>query len=151
MLNTDVVASDIPLLLSRSSMKKADMRLALDFKNDAAIIFCESIQLIVTMSGHRAIPVCWYNTILTNVTTGAKQTVTLVISDTNKSKHIALKLHKQLAQPSPKRLIKLINSAAEYLENNEEFKIYIKNISVDYKICQIYRKSLTKPAVGLPE
>ena len=151
MLNTDVVASDIPLLLSRNSMKKADMTLALDFKNDAAIIFCEPIQIIVTMSGHCAIPVCWYNTILTNVTTGVKQTITLVTSDTNKSKYIALKLHKHFAQPSPQKLIKLINSAAEYLENNEELKIYIKNISVDYKICQIYRKSLARPAVGLPE
>ena len=52
MLDTGVVASDILLLSSRKSMKKADMTLALDFKNDNAMIFCESIQLIVTNSGH---------------------------------------------------------------------------------------------------
>ena len=46
MLNTDIVASDIPLLLSRKSMKKANM--TLDFKNDHAVIFDQSIQLIVT-------------------------------------------------------------------------------------------------------
>ena len=48
MLNAHVVASDIPLLLSRKSMKKVDM--TLDFKNDNAMIFHESIQLIVTES-----------------------------------------------------------------------------------------------------
>ena len=55
MLNADIVASDILLLLSRKSMKKANM--ALDFKDDHAIIFDQSIQLLVTKSGHYAIPI----------------------------------------------------------------------------------------------
>lgn len=46
MLNTDVVVSDIPLLLSRKSMKNADM--TLDLKNDKVTIFGETIRLIVT-------------------------------------------------------------------------------------------------------
>ena len=50
MLNTDIVASDIPLLLSRKSMKKANM--TLDFKNDHAVSFDQSIQLKVTTSRH---------------------------------------------------------------------------------------------------
>ena len=45
MLNTDVVVSDIPLLLSRKSMKNADM--TLDLKNDKVTIFGETIRLIV--------------------------------------------------------------------------------------------------------
>ena len=45
MLNTDIVASDITLLLSRKSMKIA---MTLDFKNDHhAVIFDQLIQLIV--------------------------------------------------------------------------------------------------------
>ena len=117
MLNTDVVASDIPLLLSRKSMKKADMILALDFKNYNAMIFCELIQLTVTNSDHCTIPVRWHNTILTNIATGVKQTITLVMPDTNKSKyHIALKLHSQFMHPSPQKLINLTNSAAKHLK-----------------------------------
>ena len=50
MLNTDIVASDIPLLLSRKSMKKSNM--TFDFKNDHAVIFDQSIQLLATKSGH---------------------------------------------------------------------------------------------------
>ena len=37
MLNTDIVPSDIPLLLSRKSMKRAGM--TIDFKNDQAVAF----------------------------------------------------------------------------------------------------------------
>ena len=37
MLNTDITACDIPLLLSRKLMKKVNM--TLDFKNDDAVIF----------------------------------------------------------------------------------------------------------------
>ena len=55
MLNAHIGASDIPLLLSRKSMKKTDM--TLDFKNDNAMIFGKSIQLTVTKSGHCAIHV----------------------------------------------------------------------------------------------
>ena len=62
MLNTDIEASDIPLLLPRKSMKKANI--TLDYKNDHAVIFDQSIQLIVTKSGHYAIPINPYKTIL---------------------------------------------------------------------------------------
>ena len=50
MLNTDIVASDIPPPLSRKSMKKANV--TRDFKNDHAVIFDQSIQLLMTKSGH---------------------------------------------------------------------------------------------------
>ena len=62
MLNTDIEASDIPLLLPRKSMKKANITLY--YKNDHAVIFDQSIQLIVTKSGHYAIPINPYKTIL---------------------------------------------------------------------------------------
>ena len=42
MLNTGIVPSDIPLLLSRKSMKRVGM--TIDFKNDRAIAFGELIQ-----------------------------------------------------------------------------------------------------------
>ena len=47
MLNTNIIASDITLLLSRKSIKKANM--TLDFKNNHPIIFDQSIQLIKTL------------------------------------------------------------------------------------------------------
>ena len=82
MLNTDIVANDIPLLLSRKSTKNANM--TLDFKNDHAIIFDQSIQLLVTKSGHYVIPINPYKTILNNVTSGVNTNVTLVATENNK-------------------------------------------------------------------
>ena len=43
-------------------MKKANITLY--YKNDHAVIFDQSIQLIVTKSGHYAIPIIPYKTIL---------------------------------------------------------------------------------------
>ena len=149
MLNTDIVASDIPLLLSRKSMKKANM--TLDFKNDHAVIFDQSIQLIVTKWGHYAIPIKPYKTILNNVTSGVNINVTLVVTVNNKSKNdIAIKLHQQFAHPSSEKLLKLLNSAGDPWQSDEELKKLIKKVSDECAICKIYRKTPQRPIVGLP-
>ena len=51
-INTDTVSSDIPLLLSRLSMKRANM--TIDLENDTAFIF-QKAKLIVTKSRHYAV------------------------------------------------------------------------------------------------
>ena len=51
---TDVVTSDIPLLISLETMKKAGVKL--DFVNDSAEIFGKHIPLSHTESGHYCIP-----------------------------------------------------------------------------------------------
>ena len=51
---TDVVNNDIPLLLSKSAMKRAET--VIDFKNDTAIMLGRQINLISTQSGHYAVP-----------------------------------------------------------------------------------------------
>ena len=53
-ITTEVVKPKIPLLLSKTSMKKQDM--VLDFKNDTIICGNEVIQLKNTGSGHYALP-----------------------------------------------------------------------------------------------
>ena len=149
MLNTDIVASDIPLLLSRKSMKKANM--TLDFKNDHAVIFDQSIQLIVTKWGHYAIPIKPYKTILNNVTSGVNINVTLVVTVNNKSKNdIAIKLHQQFAHPSSEKLLKLLNSAGDPWQSDEELNKLIRKVSDECAICKIYRKTPQRPIVGLP-
>lgn len=54
-IRTDVVNSDIPLLLSRSSMKKAKIKM--DLENDTAIILGKEVALNLTSSGHYCIPI----------------------------------------------------------------------------------------------
>ena len=54
MICTDVVKSDIALLMSRSSMKRANM--VLDFVNDTVKTLGSTIRLESTFSGHYCIP-----------------------------------------------------------------------------------------------
>ena len=53
-LKTDVVKSEIPLLLSKESMKAAESKI--DFVNDRINISGKDIHLHFTTSGHYAIP-----------------------------------------------------------------------------------------------
>ena len=136
MLNADIVAN-ILLLLSRKSMKKANM--ALDFKNDHAIIFDQSIQLLVTKSGHYAIPINPYKTILNNVTSGVNTNVTLLATENNKSKSdIAIKLHRQFAHLLPEKLLKLPNSAGDPWQSGKELNKLIRKVSDECTICKNY-------------
>ena len=53
-ITTDVVQSDIPLLLSKDAMKKAEMKL--DLVHDRAEIFGKDVELQSTSSGHYCVP-----------------------------------------------------------------------------------------------
>ena len=110
MLNTDIVPNDIPLLLSRKSMKRVGM--TINFKNGQAITFGEPIQLINIKYGNYKIPICSYNTILTNITTGTDIAVILIATNKTKSK-IAQKLYHQFAHLSSDKLLKLLNYAED--------------------------------------
>ena len=145
-LNTDIVPSDIPLLLSRKSMKRAGM--TIDFKNDQAIAFREQIQLMNTKSGHYTIPIRPYNTILNNIATSTNTAVVLI--GTKTKTEIAEKLHRLFAHASSDKQLKLLNSAGDPSKNDEELKTLIKKISAKCQICQLYKKTAPRPIVGLP-
>ena len=87
--------------------------MTLDFKNDHAIIFDESIQLIVTKSGHYAILLNPYKTILNNVTSGVNTNVTFVATENKSTNDIAIKFHWQFAHSLLEKLLKLLNSAGD--------------------------------------
>ena len=55
-INTDVVDSDIPLLLSLKSLKRAEVKL--DLHRDVAEIFGKEVQLNFTSSGHYCVHHC---------------------------------------------------------------------------------------------
>ena len=88
--------------------------MALDFKNDNAMLFREPIKLINTKLCHYAIPITPYNALHKNINKGITTHVTLITTENSKSKYnIALKLHPQFAHPTPKITVKFLNSADE--------------------------------------
>ena len=49
-IRTDVIDNDIPLLLSKDTMKRANT--VIDFQNDTAVFFGVKVNLVSTQSGH---------------------------------------------------------------------------------------------------
>jgi hypothetical protein len=52
-VKTDIVEADLPLLLSKEALKKADA--IMNFNNDTVTMFGEVLKMISTSSGHYAI------------------------------------------------------------------------------------------------
>ena len=94
---TELVKAEIPLLLSKASMKKSNT--VLNFENDHASVFGKNLILSCTDSGHYYIP-------LTSL--GCRNEVRTVLLTTrnmeekseSKKKKLALKLHRQFSHPS---------------------------------------------------
>ena len=138
-ITTDVVDSDIPLLLSKPDMKRFGM--TLDLVNDTASIFGKKVELDTTSSGHYCLPL--------RECVVPVEGVHLAVEDEDPSKKekMILKLHRQFAHPSAKSLKSLLLSA-EALDKETEQKI--KEITEKCTICKRYKKTPSRPAVCLP-
>ena len=137
-IKTNVVECDIPLLLSKTAMKKAGM--IFNMKNDTVEIFGKIVSLKVITSGHYCLPL---NRSLN------EENINEVLFSINDSslKQIAVKLHKQFAHPSSEKLIKLIKKSGCYDGHLIE---EIQSISDSCDVCLKYKKTPPRPAVCLP-
>ena len=139
-IETDVVASDIPLLMGKPSMKRAKM--TLDMVNDSATIFDRKVKLDSTPSGHYYIPLTF---------TKSSQyiaDVLLTMGDSSEDKKKSmLKLHRQYSHPSARRLKLLLKDAN--FDDKECFK-FIEEISDDCNLCKKYRRTPSRPVTCIP-
>ena len=112
MIESEIVDNEIPLLLSRNSMKTANM--ILNLKDDTARIGNKVIDLACTNTWHYCLPLTKfllrddikvYNIILN----------TSNLEEEKRSK--ALKRHRQFSQTTKERLIKLVRDSKEFDEN----------------------------------
>ena len=82
-IHVDIVASNIPLLLSKESMKRTNIKLS--FENDTVTAFRQPINLVVTKSGHYAIPITNNKQLLNDLNTTHQQ-ITLTLTNSNSDK-----------------------------------------------------------------
>ena len=138
---TDVVYSDIPLLLSKDAMKRAGT--CLNFENDSVMMLKKKILLRCTSSGHYYIP------------------ITKPLPDKHKFKHIlfikeisknmaekikiATKLHRQFSHPSSKKLCDLVKNAGV---TDPEFIKILQTLPSSCEVCIHYKKTEPKPIIG---
>ena len=111
-IETDIVHSDIPLLLSRSSMKKTNMHAdaMVKFADDMVKAFDQDINLVVTKSGHYVLLLTLCCQLLSICSADPKLNVTLSAERTKSKEEIAVKLHRQFAHPPAYKLNQLLNS-----------------------------------------
>lgn len=139
-IQTDVVTSDIPLLLSKDSMKKAKVKL--DLENDSATIFGKDVQLQCTSSGHYCVPI-------DDISVDVTSTASALISTSQSSDKVKVieKLHKQFAHPSAKRLKTLLRDAGGYTKEHLDC---VDKIVENCDVCKRYKKTPARPVVSLP-
>ena len=141
---SDVVDADIPLLLSKTAMKRA--RMTLNFNNDTAEMFGKRIKFLCTMSGHYHVPIS-----RPPPDRGKLRHILFLNNIDKKGKveklKIATKLHKQFSHPSAKKLCDLVKSAS--LKDAEFIDILMK-LPLTCQTCIRYKKPAPRPVVGFP-
>ena len=89
-MHVNIVPSNIPLLLSKGSLKQENMKL--NFENNTIAAFRQPINLIVTKSRHYTIPItnnkCTQNDL--NIT---DQQITLTLTNNKSDRDLAIKSH----------------------------------------------------------
>ena len=143
---TDVIDEDIPLLLSKDSMKKANTQI--DFSNDTVVMFGMQQKIFATSSGHYAIALSQRASLNEISKNGENVTLIAKTVDFSDKKKVALKLHAQFSHPTANKLIKLISNAG--LDNDKALKDNIVEVSENCKVCKVYKRAGAKPVVSIP-
>ena len=146
-LAVHVVPCNIPLLLSRISLKQASA--TLNFEEDVLHIFGEVIPLIVTESGHYCLPLS-----RTIDEPHSPEIQKILFStpikdddptDVNRKK--ILKLHEQFSHPHPDKLQTLLKNAGNV---SKETMDTVVDISKNCDVCKRYKHNPPRPAVSFP-
>ena len=138
----DVVNADIPLLLSKDAMKRAET--CLNFEDDAVTMLKKKIPLNCTSSGHYYIPItkplpekCKFKHIPFIKEISSKNMAEKI--------KIATKLHRQFCHPSCKKLCDLVKNAGV---TDPEFIKILLTLQNSCELCIRYKKTEPKPIVG---
>ena len=143
-LELDIVQNDIPVLLSRTSMAKAEM--CLDFKNDTLLAYEQTIKLPLSKTGHYLLPLTPSVRAMREKTPIEIHVASDVKSVNNKARH----LHRQFAHPPAEKLNRFLSSAGEPWASDTELKKEITKVSEKCRTCLEYGKASPRPIVGFP-
>ena len=140
MLTTDVVDVEVPLLISKKALKKADA--VIDFKEDTIEIFGNKENLLESSSGHYMIPV--NDHVDSKVQPTKSYICALLVNEDNIMKK-AMKLHRHFNHATKPRIKPLLENADVWSEEMSKAWTEIENTC---KECKIFKKPLARPRVG---
>ena len=149
-IKTDVIDSDLLLLLSKEAIKKDDVKI--DFARDNVSFLNQNVDIVFTSSSHYAIPISRTEQLLdhfdkNNESERVLFTVNELSSKSPEEKNkIAKKLHCQFGRSSAEKLKKLLKSAN--ITWDQELNREIDTVKTICDICVKYKKPKLRPAVG---
>lgn len=145
-IEAEVVKADIPLLLSKSSLKKAGT--VLDVKNDKITMFDRDIELQCTSDGHYCVNLRPGGVVKSSQEPDESTVLAVVQTmDEGDRKKALMKLHSQFGHCSAERLGNLLKNAGD---RRPETQKEVTGIVDNCKICLKFKKPPPKPAAGLP-
>ena len=114
-INIDVVELELPLLLSKSTLKRTKTNL--DLEHDKATMLGKAVELQVTTNGHYCV----------DISPNAEAFVTLGFEDNE-----IIKIHKQFGHASADNVIRLLRNGGKTVSKSETDKIrnVVSNCSV---------------------
>ena len=138
-IKTEVVDTDIPLLLSKPDMKRLGFKINL--VNDSLEVNGRNLDLETTSSGHYFIPLKDCQMKIESV-----HVINEVVSLKEKTIMIK-KLHRQFGYPSAKSITTILKNADALDKQSDTI---VDEISVSCEICLRYKRTPSKPVVSLP-
>lgn len=139
-IEMDVISSDIPLLLSKSEMKK--LGIVLDMKNDKASMNGKPLILTTTSAGHYVIDLLDNKEELEEVCIAELEES----NDTIQMKALS-KIHRQFGHRSKHQFVTILKEAGKW---QEKFSKMIDKIMEGCEACILRRKTPDRPAVAPP-
>ena len=141
----------MPLILSKSTLNKADAKLNLE--NNTIRMLGETIKLINTTSGHCAVPITPNRNMINNLTGNSPCTlpdkVVFISQKPNLTRHeIASQLHIKFAHPNSEQLNKLIELYD--LKDDIELKNAIDEVSDECKSCKTFKHLALNRSTSFP-
>ena len=143
-IKVEVVPIELPLVLSKESLKRAGAEL--DIPNDEAILFGEKLKLELTSSGHYCVSIMGNQNKDEVEDVMYSKTTFQGMNDAEKRKKL-LKLHYHFGHASAMKLIQLLKSADI---KDEQLFIILQEVVDGCDTCQKFKRSPPRPVVGLP-
>ena len=139
-IEVDVIASDIPLLLSKGEMK--NLGIMLDMKNDKAIINGKPLFLTTTSAGHYVVD------LLNNKEEIEEVCIAELDEDNQKQQMKALtKIHRQFGHRSKHQFVTILKEAGKW---QDKFSKMIDKIMEKCEGCIMRLRTPDRPAVAPP-
>ena len=141
LIQTDVVDSHIPLLMSLSAMKKA--KVVLYTEEDRAEVLGKSVNLNFTSCGHYCLPLIDNEAVHVN---SIQECMKVDLPDKDIVKSLT-HLHRQFAHPSTEKLSDLLKNSNSW---KSEYKKILETIYIKCETCKKFKKGIRRPVVALP-